>query len=507
MKAFVLGVSLLLLILLTSCASILNGKYQKVQFDMPSEKVNMYVDGEKIVQEGDTLEIPIERDKQFHTIRIEKEGYKPQEFSVLATKKSGLVYLPFAAAAVAGGARIANEGSLLGSPIPEITLGAALIAILDRSPKSKNYADPITIEEPLIPLPSKNETSEYVTLTDIRFEKKEDEARVDRQEILAQARQLMKDYHYSDSSQTIFTEDKSGYQVSATILYTNLSNRQSLREDTPRSIEVGVIWEVTDGYGKRLLKYREFSTSTILDFPDSGSKINYRQKVSDAMEISLLKFLNREDFQRLLKSPPQEEDNSTQPILSLDVQENSIQDLSEARWATVTIDTEEGHGSGFFVSGDGFILTNLHVVANKEKVEVIDSDENRYDAELIRKDEEHDLALLRAETFPLFAFSLPQEKNYESGNSIFAIGTPSDLTLGQTLTAGIISGERQVGNSSLIQIDASVNFGSSGGPIVSKTGELLGIINSKMVGMGVEGIAFGFPAHLIGEYLHLEVLK
>ncbi|MEL6733518.1 MAG: trypsin-like peptidase domain-containing protein, partial [Bacteroidota bacterium] len=82
---------------------------------------------------------------------------------------------------------------------------------------------------------------------------------------------------------------------------------------------------------------------------------------------------------------------------------------------------------------------------------------------------------------------------------------PKSIELGQTLSRGIISGERKVGENKLLQIDASINSGNSGGPIISADGKLVGIVNSKLIGLGIEGIAFGTPAYKLMEFLKIEV--
>ncbi|MEO0641608.1 MAG: trypsin-like peptidase domain-containing protein, partial [Bacteroidota bacterium] len=185
---------------------------------------------------------------------------------------------------------------------------------------------------------------------------------------------------------------------------------------------------------------------------------------------------------------------------------NTPKSLEDAQAATVTIKVDDGHGSGFFVTDDGFVLTNYHVVATTEDtLTILTLDGESFEGVLIRKDEANDLALIKVDAEPKVAFGFPNEKNFEVGNNIFTIGTPTSIELGQTLSRGIISGERKAGESELIQTDASINFGNSGGPIVSEQGELVGIINSKLVGLGVEGIAFGSPAYRLKEYLNLLV--
>ena len=90
---------------------------------------------------------------------------------------------------------------------------------------------------------------------------------------------------------------------------------------------------------------------------------------------------------------------------------------------------------------------------------------------------------------------------------MYAIGTPADQELGQTVTKGIVSGERQVEGRSFIQTDVSINPGNSGGALIDKTGMLLGVVNAKIVGRGIEGIGFAIPASRMLEVLKLDLPK
>jgi S1-C subfamily serine protease len=114
------------------------------------------------------------------------------------------------------------------------------------------------------------------------------------------------------------------------------------------------------------------------------------------------------------------------------------------------------------------------------------------------------LALLKIDTQNAKAFTMPKTKNYKIGDDIFAIGTPKSLELGQSLSKGIISGLRSQNNISLIQTDASVNGGNSGGALVSKSGEFIGVVNAKLFGVGVEGLGFSIPAETVMQDLSID---
>ena len=89
------------------------------------------------------------------------------------------------------------------------------------------------------------------------------------------------------------------------------------------------------------------------------------------------------------------------------------------------------------------------------------------------------------------------------GTDVFTIGTPKDINLGQSVTKGIISGKRNVDGRNYYQSDASTNFGNSGGALINKDGELIGIINAKLTGKNVEGVSFAIPVYYLEEALKL----
>ncbi|MBC7922918.1 MAG: trypsin-like peptidase domain-containing protein, partial [Ferruginibacter sp.] len=175
--------------------------------------------------------------------------------------------------------------------------------------------------------------------------------------------------------------------------------------------------------------------------------------------------------------------------------------VEEAMNATVTIKHKEGHGSGCLMTKDGYVITNFHVVAGMDNFQVLLQDGKSFSAKLVRKNEAADLALLKIDANLDFAYLVPSSKNYSIGQEVFAIGTPTSLDLGQTVSKGIISGIRKVEKSDMIQTDVSVNPGNSGGALINAKGELVGIVNSKIMGLGVEGIAFCIPAWEIARLL------
>ncbi len=165
----------------------------------------------------------------------------------------------------------------------------------------------------------------------------------------------------------------------------------------------------------------------------------------------------------------------------------------------------EGAGSGVIVSSDGYIVTNNHVIDGARGITVTLSDDTEYTAELIAGDSKTDLAVIKiaAENLPFAVFGSSSELCV--GEPVIAIGNPLG-ELGGTVTSGIISAlDRQItidGQSmTLLQTDASVSPGNSGGGLFNSRGELVGIVNAKSSGSYAEGLGFAIPSDTAKEVI------
>ncbi|MBV9561890.1 MAG: Do family serine endopeptidase, partial [Bradyrhizobium sp.] len=159
-----------------------------------------------------------------------------------------------------------------------------------------------------------------------------------------------------------------------------------------------------------------------------------------------------------------------------------------------------GQGSGFFISADGYAVTNNHVVDGASKVEVTTDDGKSYKATVIGTDQRTDVALIKVEGGSNFPFAKLSEAKPRIGDWVLAVGNP--FGLGGTVTAGIVSAMgRDIGNGpydDFIQIDAPVNKGNSGGPAFNTAGEVVGV-NTAIYSPsgGSVGIAFSIPASTV----------
>jgi serine protease Do len=159
-----------------------------------------------------------------------------------------------------------------------------------------------------------------------------------------------------------------------------------------------------------------------------------------------------------------------------------------------------GQGSGFFISPDGFAVTNNHVVDGADKVEVTTDDGKTYTAKVIGTDPRTDLALIKVAGRTDFPFAKLSDSKPRIGDWVLAVGNP--FGLGGTVTAGIVSASgRDIGNGpydDFIQIDAPVNKGNSGGPAFDVSGEVMGV-NTAIYSPsgGSVGIAFSIPSSTV----------
>ena len=159
-----------------------------------------------------------------------------------------------------------------------------------------------------------------------------------------------------------------------------------------------------------------------------------------------------------------------------------------------------GQGSGFFISADGYAVTNNHVVDGADKVEVTMDDGKTYTAKVIGTDPRTDVALIKVAGRTDFPFAKLSDSKPRIGDWVLAVGNP--FGLGGTVTAGIVSASgRDIGNGpydDFIQIDAPVNKGNSGGPAFDVSGEVMGV-NTAIYSPsgGSVGIAFSIPASTV----------
>jgi Do/DeqQ family serine protease len=177
-------------------------------------------------------------------------------------------------------------------------------------------------------------------------------------------------------------------------------------------------------------------------------------------------------------------------------------------WGNPHQQPQESSGSGVIISGDGYIVTNNHVIENGEKIEITLNDKRIYDATVVGRDPSTDLALLKITEKDLPYLMYGNSDDVKVGEWVLAVGNPFNLT--STVTAGIVSakgrniniindnnGNGQAPIESFIQTDAAVNPGNSGGALVNTKGELVGINTAIASNTGsYSGYSFAIPVNI-----------
>ena len=171
--------------------------------------------------------------------------------------------------------------------------------------------------------------------------------------------------------------------------------------------------------------------------------------------------------------------------------------------------TATATGSGIIISDDGYILTNNHVVSSSEaeayyqvseatKITVtLFNDDTQYDAKIVGTDEETDLAVIKIDATGLTKAEFADSDSIKVGEFAMAVGSP--LGLQSTITCGVVSAvNREVTDTdgktyTLIQTDAAINAGNSGGALVNSEGKVIGVNTLKLTGNDVEGMGFAIP--------------
>lgn len=181
-------------------------------------------------------------------------------------------------------------------------------------------------------------------------------------------------------------------------------------------------------------------------------------------------------------------------LKSEDVKYGSYNDMIKSvNPSVVTLKGSNGHGSGFVISKEGYILTNYHVIENNNNIKILFQMGFELPAEVLSYSEEFDLALLKVMGSGFKPLNV-EMKPCELGDEVIAIGTPSSTDLSNSVTKGIVSGKRTLENGiEYIQTDVSVSPGNSGGPLINENGHVVGIVSQKLIGVGTEGIAFAIP--------------
>ncbi len=194
---------------------------------------------------------------------------------------------------------------------------------------------------------------------------------------------------------------------------------------------------------------------------------------------------------------------STSEVVAL--VENSVVEIetiiSSTDENTKLKEVAKGAGSGVVLTNDGYICTNAHVIKEATSIEVSLHSGEKYTASLVGKDEKEDIAVLKIDASNLKPITFCNSDETKVGEHVIVIGNPLG-TLGGSVTDGIISAvDRTLNvegeNMTLIQTNAEINHGNSGGGMFGEDGKFVGLIVAKSTGEDLEGLGFAIPSNTV----------
>ncbi len=275
-------------------------------------------------------------------------------------------------------------------------------------------------------------------------------------------------------------------------------------------VSVLMNWSVYNVNQKKVV-----STIPAGGYSDSKMDLSFDDELILAMQDALVGLMSNSEFQEMVKSGSSgssaAKEVTTLPKITATKYGSYGEMIKEVIGSVVTVKTSSiAHGSGFVIGKDGYILTNDHVVAGAEEIEIIFDNGFSMEGKVVKTDQERDVALVKISGSGFKPLAINSSVELTTvGSEVIAIGTPADIKLGQTVTKGIISGKRELEDdhdvkNNYIQTDVTINPGNSGGPLLTNNGEVVGVVVSKIKGDGIEGLAFAIP---IGEALEKLSIK
>lgn len=313
---------------------------------------------------------------------------------------------------------------------------------------------------------------------------------------------------YIDTVNTIFTDNNNTIVLEGKIGKINFYTFyvKKIGENFNKG-KVNITWYFKNTYGEvldsvvsdRITESYHYTSSM---YKDGG--VYYSTIIGNAVELSFLDLLKTTTYKKYNKTIS--DFNIKDLLLTLQAPKGIVTEKQNAAEASVIVKTKKGHGSGFAVTNDGYIVTNYHVISDKyensvKDIKVITSDGLELKAVIVRYNKFRDLALLKVDRSFAKAFQINNTKSFKNLQDVYTIGAPKSIELGQSISLGLISNERSFNNNPLLQLNMSVNSGNSGGPLFDALGNLHGVIVAKLVGKNTEGVSFAIPGYLLQDYL------
>ncbi len=256
---------------------------------------------------------------------------------------------------------------------------------------------------------------------------------------------------------------------------------------------VGIEWQLLDRESDRVV-YRVLSRHAELALPKDNDAAAGKALTLGALR----KLLERPAFRRFATATraalPKDDQHTAATFKTCSAAPHEMPaDFASVADGTVVVKSGGGFGSGFFLGPDGLVLTAAHVVSSG-KVELKTRDGRTIQATVARISHKSDVALLSVGKSDVPRPCLELDLTPRSpGQDIYAIGSPASEDLAFSLSRGIVSGVRTISDVPLLQTDASLSPGNSGGALVEQKGRVVGVVSRKIAGHAVEGLGFAIP--------------
>ena len=300
-------------------------------------------------------------------------------------------------------------------------------------------------------------------------------------------------------SDSLFGDGDSGADLKLGVLIDDLKGRFCAdcpnllnRDGIPASVVMTANWEVYSTLDRKVVASVTTSGGADYKSPLQGS---FLPAIYAGFRENVRLLLANQKFRALVSRPAGAQGLSVAtPLPALHLVAGSAH-LTRARAtdAVVIVFAADGSGSGFLISSDGYLLTNQHVVGASKYVKLKWNDGSETLGEVVRSDVRRDVALIKTDTHnrtPLDLRSGPVQQ----GEPVYAIGTPIDDTLQNTMTRGIVSANRIDDGQPFIQSDVAVTHGNSGGPLLDEKGQVIGMTVSGRAPNGSPiGLNFFIP--------------
>lgn len=283
-----------------------------------------------------------------------------------------------------------------------------------------------------------------------------------------------------DSNASVFASDtKADFQLGVRITsmlgrFCFSCNRIGYDHKWRGTVIMEAKWEVYSALERKVIA--TVATNGGYGTPKDGIEGDSERLIYEALKDNLRELINSPDFRRVL--------TTTSPAISIAPASafspitlspaKAAPAIGQASASVATVFANDGSGSGFLVSDDGYLLTNHHVAGATKYVKLKWSDGKESLGEVIRSDARHDVALIKADAGGRPPLRLRLSKAQVS-EAVFAVGSPFGEQFQGSVSKGIVSALRTVDGLDFIQSDVAVNHGNSGGPLLDETGQVIGM--------------------------------